>query len=164
MATQPIPPGYHSITPSAVVDDAKKAMDFYERAFGAKETYRLPMGDKIGHAEMQIGDSRFMLSDEFPDWGALGPKSRGGSTGSFLIYVPDADAAIDRAVKAGATVVQPAEDQFWGDRMGTVVDPFGHKWMLGTHKEDVAPEEMQRRGEAWVRDMQARSGGAGSQQ
>ena len=161
MATQPIPPGYHSITPSAVVDDAKKAMAFYEQAFGAKETYRLPMGDKIGHAEMQIGDSRFMLSDEFPDWGALGPKSRGGSTGSFLIYVPDADAAIDRAVKAGATVVQPAEDQFWGDRMGTVLDPFGHKWMLGTHKEDVPPEEMQRRGEAWVRDMQARDGSGG---
>ena len=158
MAVQPIPSGYHSITPSAVVDDANKAIAFYEQAFGARETYRLPMGDKIGHAEIQIGDSRIMLSDEFPDWNALSPKSRGGATGSFLIYVPDADAAIDRAVKAGATLVQPAEDQFWGDRMGTVLDPFGHKWMLGTHKEDVPPEEMQRRGEAWVRDMQARGG------
>jgi len=161
MAVNPIPSGYHSITPSAVVDDAKKAIAFYEQAFGAKEKYRLPMGDKIGHAEIQIGDSRFMLSDEFPDWGALSPKSRGGATGSFLIYVPDADAAIERAVKAGATVVQPAEDQFWGDRMGTVQDPFGHKWMLGTHKEDVGPEEMQRRGEQWVREMQSRRGGEG---
>ena len=125
MAVNPIPSGYHSITPTAVVDDANKAIDFYAKAFGAKETYRLPMGDKIGHAEMQIGDSRFMLSDEFEEWDALGPKSRGGATGGFMIYVPDVDAAIDRAVKAGAKVVQPAEDQFWGDRMGTVVDPFG---------------------------------------
>ena len=157
MAVNPIPPGYHPLTPSAVVDDAQKAMAFYEKAFGAKENYRLPMGDKIGHAEMQIGDSRFMLSDEFPDWDALSPKTRGGATGGFVIYVPDVDAAIDRAVKAGATLVQPAEDQFWGDRMGTVVDPFGHKWMLGTHKEDVSDEEMQRRGEEWARkSMQAK--------
>ena len=148
------PAGYHSLTPSVVVDDAKKAMDFYSSAFGAKETFRMPMGDKIAHAEMDIDGSRFMLSDEFPEWGALSPRSRGGATGGMLIYVKDADASIDRAVKAGATVVQPAEDQFWGDRMGTVVDPFGHKWMLGTHKEDVSPEEMQRRGDAWVKDME----------
>ena len=147
------PAGYHSLTPSVVVDDAKKAMDFYSTAFGAKETFRMPMGDKIAHAEMDIDGSRFMLSDEFPEWGALSPRSRGGATGGMLIYVKDADASIDRAVKAGATVVQPAEDQFWGDRMGTVVDPFGHKWMLGTHKEEVSPEEMQRRGDAWVKDM-----------
>ena len=147
------PAGYHSLTPSVVVDDAKKAMDFYSTAFGAKETFRMPMGDKIAHAEMDIDGSRFMLSDEFPEWGALSPKSRGGATGGMLIYVKDADASIDRAVKAGATVVQAAEDQFWGDRMGTVVDPFGHKWMLGTHKEEVSPEEMQRRGDAWVKDM-----------
>ncbi|MFC5568766.1 VOC family protein [Lysobacter yangpyeongensis] len=151
MNTRPIPPGYHSITPSAVVDDAKKALDFYARAFDARENYRLPVGDKIGHAEIQIGDSRFMLSDEFEDWGALGPKRRGGATGSFLIYVPDVDAAVDKAVKAGARVVQPVENQFWGDRMGTVEDPFGHRWMLGTHVEDVSDEEMQRRGEEWAR-------------
>ena len=157
MAVNPIPSGYHSITPSAVVDDAKKAMEFYTKAFGAKETYRLPMGDKIGHAEMQIGDSRFMLSDEFKEWDALSPKSRGGSTGGFMIYVPDVDAAIDQAVKAGAKVVQPPEDQFWGDRMGTVLDPFGHKWMLGTHKEDVSDEEMKRRGEEWVKNMQKKT-------
>ncbi|NUS60518.1 MAG: VOC family protein [Lysobacter sp.] len=148
------PAGYHSLTPSVVVDDAKKAMDFYSTAFGAKETFRMPMGDKIAHAEMDIDGSRFMLSDEFPEWGALSPKSRGGATGGMLIYVKDADASIDRAVKAGATVVQAAEDQFWGDRMGTVVDPFGHKWMLGTHKEEVSPEEMQRRGDAWIKDME----------
>ena len=153
MAAKFMPSGYHALTPSVVVDNAAKAMDFYANAFGAKETYRLPMGDKIAHAEMDIDGSRFMLSDEFPEWGALSPRSRGGATGGMLIYVKDADASIDRAVKAGATVVQPAEDQFWGDRMGTVVDPFGHKWMLGTHKEDVSPEEMQRRGDAWVKDM-----------
>jgi PhnB protein len=153
MAVNPIPSGYHSITPSVVVDNAAKALEFYRDALGAKETYRLPMGDKIGHAEIQIGDSRLMLSDEMPNWDALGPKSRGGATGSFMIYVPDADAAVDRAVKAGAKVVQPVENQFWGDRVGTVVDPFGHKWMLGTHVEDVSEEEMQRRGEEWVKSQ-----------
>ena len=159
MAANFMPSGYHALTPSVVVDDANKAMDFYANAFGAKETYRLPMGDKVAHAEMDIDGSRFMLSDEFPEWGALSPKSRGGSTGGMLIYVQDADKAIDRAVKAGAQVVQPPEDQFWGDRMGTVVDPFGHKWMLGTHKEDVSAEEMERRGQAWLEDMQQRTKG-----
>jgi len=157
MAVKPIPSGYHSITPSAIVDDAKKAMEFYTKAFDAKETYRLPMGDKIGHAEMQIGDSRFMLSDEFKERDALSPKTRGGSTGGFMIYVADVDAAIDQAVKAGAKLVQPAEDQFWGDRTGTVLDPFGHKWMLGTHKEDVSDEEMKRRGEEWAKSMQEKT-------
>ena len=154
MAVNPIPSGYHSITPTAVVDNASKAIEFYAKAFGAKETYRLPMGDKIAHAEMQIGDSRFMLSDEFKEWDALSPKTRGGATGGLMIYVPDVDAAMDQAVKAGAKVVQPAEDQFWGDRMGTVVDPFGHKWMLGTHKEDVSDEEMKHRGEEWAMRQQ----------
>lgn len=159
MAVQQIPQGYHSLTPSVVVDNAAKAIDFYQKAFDAKEIYRLPMGDRIAHAELQIGDSRFMLSDEFKDWDALSPKTRGGPTGGMLIYVPDADAAIDKAVKAGAKVVQPAEDQFWGDRMGTVVDPFGHKWMLGTHIEDVAPDEMEKRGKQWLADMQKNMSG-----
>jgi PhnB protein len=153
MATNPLPTGYHSITPSVVVDNAAKALEFYRDALGAKENYRLPMGDKIGHAEIQIGDSRLMLSDEMPEWDALGPKSRGGATSSFMIYVEDADAAVERAVKAGAKVVQPVENQFWGDRMGTVVDPFGHKWMLGTHVEDVSEDEMKRRGEEWVKSQ-----------
>ena len=153
MAVKPVPTGYHSITPSLVVDDAAKALEFYREALGAKETYRLPMGDKIGHAEIQIGDSRLMLSDEMPQMDALGPKSRGGATGSFMVYVPDADAAVARAVKAGAKVVQPVENQFWGDRTGVVVDPFGHRWMLGTHVEDVSDEEMKRRGEAWAKQQ-----------
>lgn len=124
------PAGYHSLTPSVVVDDAKKAMDFYSTAFGAKETFRMPMGDKIAHAEMDIDGSRFMLSDEFPEWGALSPKSRGGATGGMLIYVKDADASIDRAVKAGATVVWPVKNEY-GWRLGRVVDPFGHHWEIG---------------------------------
>ena len=159
MAVNPIPRGYHTLVPSVVVDNAAKALDFYQNAFGAKETYRLPIpdkngGEKIGHAEIQIGDSRLMLSDEMPAWDALGPKARGGATGSFMVYVPDADAAVERAVKAGAKVVQPVENQFWGDRVGTVVDPFGHKWMLGTHVEDVSDAEMQRRGQEWARSQQ----------
>jgi PhnB protein len=157
MATQHIPSGYHTLTPSVIVDDAAKAMDFYQQAFGATETYRLPMGDKIAHAEMEIAGSRFMLSDEFPEWGAMSPKSRGGATGGMMVYVPDVDASIERAVKAGAKVLQPPENQFWGDRMGTVQDPFGHKWMFGTHVEDVPQEEMQRRGAAWVEDMKKRT-------
>jgi len=149
--TNPTPRGYHSITPSVVVNDAAKALEFYHNAFDAKETYRLPMNGKIGHAELQIGDSRLMLSDEWPEWDALGPKTRGGATGSFMIYVPDADAAVEKAVKAGAKVIQPVENQFWGDRVGTVEDPFGHKWMLGTHVEDISDDEMKHRGEEWVK-------------
>ena len=157
MAVPYMPSGYHALTPSVVVDDANKAMEFYKTAFGAKETYRLPMGEKVAHAEMDIAGSRFMLSDEFPEWGALSPKSRGGATGGMLIYVKDADAAIDQAVKAGATVVQPPEDQFWGDRMGTVVDPFGHKWTLGTHQEDVSPEDLASRMKEWAKGQQAQA-------
>jgi PhnB protein len=150
MAVNPTPSGYHSLTPSIVVGDAADALAFYEKAFGAKETFRLEAGDKIAHAEIQIGDSRLMLSDEFPEWDALGPESRGGTTGSLLIYVDDVDASFERAIKAGASVLQAVENQFWGDRMGTVVDPFGHRWMLGTHVEDVSEDEMRRRGEEWV--------------
>ena len=153
-----IPQGYHTLTPSVIVNDAAKAMQFYTDAFGAKENYRLPMGDKIAHAEMEIEGSRFMLSDEFPAWGAMSPSTRGGATGSMMVYVPDVDASVDRATKAGAKVVQPPEDQFWGDRTGAVQDPFGHKWMFSTHKEDVDPKEMERRGKQWVQDMQKRTG------
>ncbi|HEY0505373.1 MAG TPA: VOC family protein [Lysobacter sp.] len=158
MAVNPTPPGYHSLTPSIVVGDAADALAFYKEAFGAKETYRLDVGGKVGHAEVQIGDSRLMLSDEFPEWDALGPESRGGTTGALLIYVDDVDAAFDRAIKAGATVLQAVENQFWGDRMGTVVDPFGHRWMLGTHVEDVDEAEMKRRGDAWVKSQQGNAG------
>ena len=154
MAVKSTPEGYHTVTPYLIVDDANAAIDFYTRALGAQELYRLPMtdkngGDKVGHAEIRVGDCILMLSDEWPDMQALGPKSRGGATASFVIYGDDVDAAFDRAVKAGGQVDKPVENQFWGDRMGTVVDPFGHKWTLATHVEDVAPEEMQTRMQAW---------------
>ncbi len=143
------PQGYHSVTSYLIVDDAAKALDFYRDAFGAEEMYRLPMGDRIGHAETRIGDTVLMLSDEWPDMNALSPNSRGGATSSFMIYVEDADAAYARAVKAGARADRPVKQEFWGDRIGSVIDPFGHRWSLSTHVEDVAPEEMQRRMEAW---------------
>ncbi|HEU5482721.1 MAG TPA: VOC family protein [Sphingomicrobium sp.] len=142
---KPIPEGYHSITPYLVVDDAKAAIDFYTRAFGAKEKFRLPMGDRIGHAELQIGDSVIMLADEFPDMGHLGPKNRGGTTVSLMQYVEDVDSAFRKAIDAGGTEKRPVENQFWGDRMGTLEDPFGHVWSLASTVEEVAPDELERR-------------------
>ena len=147
-----IPDGYHSITPYLVVDDARAAIDFYSRAFGAKEKLRMEMGDRIGHAEIEIGDSVIMLADEFPDMGHLGPNSRGGTTVSLMHYVEDVDSAFQRALDAGATEKRPVENQFWGDRMGTLTDPFGHMCSLESTVEEVSPEEMQRR-------MQQFSGG-----
>lgn len=149
MAVNPVPDGYHTVNAYLIVDDAARALDFYRDAFGAEELYRLPMGGKIGHAEIRIGDTNLMLSDEWPDMQALGPNKRGGPTASFVIYGPDCDAAFDRAVMAGGKIDRPVEDQFWGDRMGTVIDPFGHKWTLGTHIEDVSPEEMKTRMQTW---------------
>jgi len=145
MSVRPIPEGYHSITPYIAVDDGAAAIRFYEAAFGAVEVMRLDMGGKIGHAEVRIGDSRVMLSDEWPQMGVLGPKSRGGPTASLLIYTEEVDAAFARAVAAGGTVERPVQDQFYGDRSGTLVDPFGHRWTLATHVEDVSEEEMNRR-------------------
>jgi PhnB protein len=145
----PIPEGYHSVTPYLVVDDAAKAIDFYKKAFGAEEKYRLPMGDRIGHAEIKIGDSFIMLADEFPDMGHLGPKARGGTTVSLMVYVPDVDSAFKTAIDAGATETQAVENQFWGDRLGTLTDPFGHKWSLATHVEEVSEEEIGKRFEEW---------------
>lgn len=145
MSVSHIPQGYHSVTPYLIVDGAAEAIRFYAEAFVATEALRLPMGDKIGHAEIKIGDSFLMISDEWPDHGIHGPARRGGPTATFMIYVEDADAAFQRAIDAGATVDKPVEDQFYGDRSGTVVDPFGHKWTLGTHIEDVSEEEMRRR-------------------
>ena len=142
---KPIPEGYHSVTPYLIVDDAKTAIDFYTRAFGAREKFRLPMGERVGHAELEIGDSVVMLADEFPEQGHLGPRSRGGCTTSILLYVEDVDSAFRRAIEAGATEKRALENQFWGDRMGTLTDPFGHVWSLATHVEEVPPDEMQRR-------------------
>lgn len=153
MSVKPIPEGYHSITPYITLDNAAAAIDFYAKAFGAKEVFRMPMGDKIGHAEIVIGDSHIMLSDEWPDMGILGPKSRGGTTASLMLYLPDVDKAFAQALAAGATQEKAVENQFWGDRMGTLLDPFGHRWSLATHVEEVAPAEMKKRMEAMVKEM-----------
>ena len=139
--TKPIPVGYRSVTVILTVDDAAKAIDFYKRAFGAEEISRLPMGDKIGHAELQIGDTRIMLNDEFPDQGNLGPKARGGTSTGLIIYTEDVDSAFRKAIDAGGTQTMAVEDQFWGDRMGGLTDPFGHKWSIATHVEDVPESE-----------------------
>ena len=144
-----IPEGYHSVTPYLVVDDAAKAIEFYKQAFGAEEKYRLPMGDRIGHAEIKIGDSFIMLADEFPDMGHLGPKARGGTTVSLMVYVEDVDSAFKQAIAAGGTEERPVENQFWGDRLGSLTDPFGHKWSLATHVEEVSEEELGKRFEEW---------------
>ena len=149
MSVDPIPQGYHSVTPYLVIDGAESAIAFYTRAFGAEETMRLPMGDRIGHAEIRIGNSMVMLADEFPDMNILGPKSRGGPTASLMIYTEDCDAMFARAVAEGATVEKPVEDQFWGDRMGTLVAPFGHRWTVATHVEDLSEEEIGRRMAEW---------------
>ena len=146
MAAKPIPEGYHTLTPYLIVKGAARALDFYAKALGAKELFRMaePSG-RVGHAEMSIGDSRFMLADEFPERGAVAPPAPGGRYVTFLVYVPDVDAAFARAIAAGAKAVRPVQDQFYGDRSGMLEDPFGHQWTLATHVEDVSPEEVERR-------------------
>ncbi len=157
MGVKTIPDGYHSVTPYITVDDAAAAIDYYVTAFGAHEVMRAPMGEnKIGHAEIRIGDSHVMLSDEFPDRGARGPKSLGGVASSLMIYVDDVDATFQRALDAGARVDgdNAVKDQFYGDRSGTLIDPFGHKWTIATHVEDVPEEEMERRMAALMAEAQ----------
>ena len=145
----PIPEGRHTATPHLIVKGAARALDFYARAFGATELGRCGMpGGAIGHAEIRIGDSLIMLADEYPELGYLGPQARGGSSVVIHLYVEHVDAAFARALAAGATVVRPLADQFYGDRSGTLTDPFGHLWTLATHIEDVAPEELERRMQA----------------
>jgi PhnB protein len=145
MAVSAVPEGYHSVTPYLVVDGAAAAIDWYKDALGATEILRMPMGDRIAHAEIRIGDSVVMLSDEWPDMNLRGPKNRGGVTASLMVYLPDVDAAFARAIDAGAAQERPVADQFYGDRSGTLIDPFGHRWMISTHIEDVTPKEMDRR-------------------
>jgi PhnB protein len=150
MAVAPIPPGYASVTPYLIVGGAAKAIDFYQRAFGAVELFRLPNPDgTLGHAEIRIGNSPIMLADAMD--GNPDPLKLGGSAVSFMLYVPDVDAAFARAVAAGATVKRPVADQFYGDRTGTLADPFGHVWSLSTHVEDVSPAEMDRRFQALMK-------------
>ncbi|HZQ69829.1 MAG TPA: VOC family protein [Terriglobales bacterium] len=148
MAVKPVPEGYHTATPYLYVKGGAKALDFYKKAFGATELLRMEgPGGSIGHAEIRIGDSPIMLADEFPDMGARSPEAYGGSPVGIMLYVPDVDATVKRAVDAGAKLDRAVEDKFYGDRMGSLVDPFGHTWYVATHIEDVTPEEMKRRSE-----------------
>jgi PhnB protein len=146
MDTQPRRSHTQSVTAHLIVQDATRAIAFYTRAFGARELYRLvEPGGKIGHAELMIGNSRIMICDEYPDFGALGAATIGGSPIKLLIYVDDSDAVMRRAVAAGATELRPVKNQFYGDRSGMVLDPFGFSWSIATQVEDVSPDEMQRR-------------------
>jgi len=142
----PVPEEQPALSPYLIVKGAAEALEFYGKAFGARELYRLSEpGGKIGHAELEIGHCRLMLADEYPDFGALSPVTVGGSPVSLHLYVEDVDAVVARATAAGATLLRPVQDEFFGDRTGMVTDPFGHKWHLASRKEDVSPEEMQRR-------------------
>ena len=140
---------YRTLTPYLVVPDADAEIAFLKAAFGATEKFRLPMGDRIGHAEIKIGDSFVMLADEFPDMGQLGPRARGGTTVSLMIYVEDVDSAFKQAIEAGGKEERPVENQFWGDRLGALTDPFGHKWSLATTVEEVSPQELEARMKEW---------------
>lgn len=143
MAVKPVPEGYHTVTPYLAVDDASAAIEYYKKAFGAKERVRMDApGGKIGHAEIEIGDSLVMLSDPLPQATTRPPAELGGTSASVFLYVEDVDTVVRRAVDSGATVTTEVADQFWGDRFGTIRDPFGHIWSIATHVEDVAPEEM----------------------
>jgi PhnB protein len=142
----PLPDGYPRVTPYLVVDGASAAIDFYREVLGAIERMRMPApDDKVGHAELEIGDSLIMLADEYPDMDALGPKTVGGTPVTLHVYVEDADAVFDRAVEAGAKALRPVEDKFYGDRSGEFEDPFGHRWSVATHVEDVPPDEIEKR-------------------
>lgn len=144
-----IPAGHHSVTPYMTLRDAKGALDFYRRAFGAEIVFKLDMPDgKIAHAEIRIGDSVVMMAEENEEWGNKSPQALGGSPMSLMIYVPDVDAAFAKAIDAGATQVRPVENQFYGDRTGTLKDPYGYQWTIGTHIEDLSLEEVKRRMEA----------------
>jgi len=149
MAVRPIPDGYHAVTPYLIVDGAAQALEFYKQVFGATEQMRMaaPNG-RVGHAEMRIGDSVVMLADEVPDMGYRGPKAYGGSALSLMLYVDDVDATFRRALAAGAIERRAVQNQFYGDRSGTLEDPFGHTWTISTHVEDIAPDEMAKRAEA----------------
>lgn len=140
------PPGYHTVTPYLLIKGAGQAIEFYREAFGATEVFRLPgPNESIGHAEIKVGDSRIMLADEYPEMGFEGPQTLNGTSVYIHLYVEDVDAVFDNAIHAGAKTLRPVEDQFYGDRSGSLVDPFGHVWYIATHKEDVGSEELQTR-------------------
>jgi uncharacterized glyoxalase superfamily protein PhnB len=147
---KPIPDGMNTVTPHLVCKDAAKAIEFYKKAFGAEERFRLDTPDKkkILHASLSIGGSAIMLADEFPDWGSMGPETLKGTPVVIHLYVEDADSVFDQAVRAGATVTMPLQDMFWGDRYGQLRDPFGHSWSVATHVRDVSIEEMEQAAKA----------------
>ena len=156
MTVKPIPDGYHTATPYLICDGAAKAIEFYKTAFGATEMIRMdgPAG-KVMHAEIKIGDSQIMLADEFPEMGFKSPTTLGGSPVGIMLYVEDVNTMFHRALDAGASMLKPLVDQFYGDRAGTVTDPFGHTWTIATHTEDVPPDEMDRR----FQEMMQQEGG-----
>ena len=154
MTTQPIPEGYHTLTTYLTMENATEAIDYYKDVFGAKERIRMEAPDgKIGHAELEIGDSLLMLSDAFPGATSRPPTELGGTTAGAFMYVEDVDAVVKRAVESGATITMEIADQFWGDRFGSITDPFGHSWSIATHVEDVPPEEMAERAKAAMAEM-----------
>jgi PhnB protein len=156
MATKSIPDGYHSVTPYLIIKGAADAIEFYKRAFGATELMRMPSPDgKIGHAEIRIGDSAIMLADEHLEMGHRSPQSLGGAGVSLMVYVDRVDEVFNRAVAGGAKELQPIKNQFYGDRSGTLQDPFGHTWTVATHIEDIPPDEMRRRAEKFMQGVSA---------
>jgi len=144
-SVKPIPDGYHSVTPYLIIDGASDAIDYYKKAFNATELFRMEHQGKIGHAELKIGDSPIMLADEQPALGYRAPAALGGTPVSLMIYVEDVDTIYKQAITAGGKELKPLQDQFYGDRSGTLTDPYGHIWTVATHKEDVTPEEMDKR-------------------
>jgi PhnB protein len=153
---KPIPEGYHTVTPYLVVDGAAAAIDFYTKVFGATELFRMASPDgRVGHAELQIGDARIMVCDEFPEMQARSPRSVGGTPVHLYLYIAGVDAVVERALAAGAKLLRPVQDQFYGDRSGKIEDPFGHSWHIATHVEDVPPEEIEKRAAAWTAKKKA---------
>ena len=154
MAVNYKPEGYNNVMPYLIVNGAAKAIEFYKKVFGAKEVMRMADAEgKVGHAELQIGDSRICLADEYPQMGARSPQAIGGSPVNLFTYVTDVDSTVKQALAAGAKLKREVADQFYGDRMGGIEDPFGHSWFIATHKEDVLPEELKRRSEAMAKEM-----------
>ncbi|WP_316506573.1 VOC family protein [Nitrosopumilus sp.] len=153
--TKPIPDGFHTTTPSIVVNNSKEAIEFYKKAFDAKEIYQMPTPDgKTMHAMIQIGDSFVMMCDEFPHMGMNSPTTVGGTSTTIHLYVEDSDKMYNQAVNAGAKPTMPIMDAFWGDRCGTILDPFGHSWMVSTHKKDLSPDEMQKAAQEYMAKQQ----------
>ncbi len=158
-AVEPVPEGYHTVTAALTIRGAGKAIEFYKKAFGARVLDRVdgPDGRSVMHAALQIGDSRIFLGDEMPGMGCRSPETLGGTSSSFYLYVKDVDSAVKKAVDAGATLKRPVENAFWGDRFGSVADPFGYTWDMATHVEDVPPDEMRKRAQAFVKEMTSQS-------